>query len=43
MPFMTDERVVVVLSILTPATCWFQECGSLGLEGKVERRMAAAM
>src|SRR6202166_960597 len=43
MPFTTDERVVVSLFILTPATCWFQERGSLGLDGSVERRMAAAI
>ena len=34
MQFMTDERVVVLLSILMPAMWWFQECGSPGLEGK---------
>jgi hypothetical protein len=41
MSFTTDKRVVVDLSILTLATCWFQKCGSPELEGKVERRIAA--
>ena len=43
MPFTTNERVVVSLLILTPVTCWFQEWGSPGSDGRVERRMTAAM
>ena len=43
MPFTTDERVVVFLSIFIPATCWFHEWGSAGSDGRVERRMAAEM
>ena len=40
---MTDERVVVVRSILMPEMKLFHDVGSLGSDGSMDSRMAAAM
>ena len=40
---MTDERVVVVRSILMPKTKLFHDAGSPGSDGSMDSRMAAAM
>ena len=40
---MTDEKVVVVRSILMPDMKLFHDAGSLGSDGSMDSRMAAVV